>query len=53
MKIEKNIFYKVQKGDSLSSIAKMYKMHPTELLMKNNISPKDIFEGNVLYIKHD
>lgn len=49
MEILKNNFYKVKKGDSLSSIAKAYNMHPTELLIKNNISPKEIYEGNVLY----
>ena len=52
MKILKNNFYKVQKNDTLSSIAKAYGMHPTEFLMANNISPKAIFEGNILYITH-
>ena len=51
MKIIKENFYKVEKEDTLLSIAKKYNISPTEFLIKNKISPKDIFEGNILFIE--
>lgn len=51
MKKELNLFYTVKKGDTVNSIAQMYKVSPTSILIINSITPKMINEGYVLYIK--
>jgi len=51
MKKKKVFFYKIKNVDTLSTIAKNFNTNPTEILIKNAISPKDIFEGNILYFK--
>jgi len=40
--------YKIQKGDTLNSIAKKFNTNPTAILIENNISPKSIREGKIL-----
>lgn len=45
-------YYKIKKDDNLSLIAKKFKKEPTELLIQNKISPKQIFEGNVIFINN-
>lgn len=51
MKKEKSNFYKIKKVDTLSTIAEKFNKSPTEILIENKISPKQIFEGNIIYIK--
>lgn len=53
MKKGKIQIYKLKNGDNLSTVASMFEKHPTELLIQNKISPKDFFEGNIIYIKKD
>ena len=50
MKITQNELYIVQENDTLSSIAKKYNVNPTSILIINNIPPKNIQKGFVLYI---
>lgn len=45
-------FYKIKSEDNLSNIAKKFKVEPTEILIKNKISPKQIFEGNIIVINN-
>lgn len=51
MKKDYNIFYIVQKGDTIDKIAKKYQINPTTILINNFISPQMIKEGCVLFIK--
>ena len=50
MKIEKCPIYEIKEGDSLNSIAQKFDVNPTSILLANNISPKQIRKGFVLYI---
>lgn len=43
-------FYLVQENDSLSSIANKYNINPTQILIENQISPKEIRKGKLLII---
>lgn len=53
MKKEFNTFYIVQKGDTIEKIAEKYQINATSILIRNNITPKMIKEGKVLYIKNN
>lgn len=50
MKIYQNSLYIVEENDSLDKIAEKFKINPTTLLIANNISPKSIRKGFVLFI---
>ncbi len=52
MKKIKDDIYVVKNGDTLASIAKAYNVNPTFILLANNLTPKMICEGTVLYIQH-
>ena len=41
--------YKLKEGDTLSTIAEKFKTSPTEILIKNQLSPKHFFEGNIIF----
>ena len=43
--------YKIKNVDTLSTISKSFNINPTELLVTNEISPKQIYEGNVVFFK--
>lgn len=43
--------YKIKNVDTLSTISKLFNINPTELLVTNEISPKQIYEGNVVFFK--
>ena len=49
MKKEKIKIYKIKNGDNLSTVAQKFKISAVELLIKNQISPKDFVEGNVIF----
>lgn len=51
MKKEFNTFYIVKKGDTIDKIAKNYGVNATSILIINNITPKMVRPGSVLYIK--
>lgn len=53
MKREKVKIYKIKEGDNLSTISAKFDMNPTELLIKNQTSPKNFYPGNILYISKD
>lgn len=42
--------YTIKEGDSLNSIAEKFNVNPTTILLVNNITPKNIRKGFVLYI---
>ena len=42
--------YKIKNGDTLKSIASKYKINPTEILLFNNITPRQIHEGFILFL---
>ncbi len=50
MKLERNRIYFVEEGDTLSSIAQNFGVNPTYILLANNITPKMISKGMILYI---
>lgn len=50
MKIINSQIYEIKEGDSLDSIAKKFGINPTSILLANNITPKQIRKGFVLYI---
>ncbi len=50
MKLIKNRIYHVKDGDTLESIAKEFGVNPTYILIENNITPKMISKGMILYI---
>jgi LysM repeat protein len=50
MKTIKNNIYYVKDGDTLDSISQEYNVNPTYILIKNNITPKMITKGMILYI---
>ncbi len=50
MELINNELYVIQENDTLSSIAEKYNINPTSILIINNISPKNIRKGFVLYI---
>lgn len=45
-----NSIYLIKEGDTLNSIASEYNVNPTSILITNNITPKNIRKGFVLYI---
>lgn len=51
MKKRKVSIYKIKDVDSLSTLAEKFKINPTQILIENQISPKEIYEGNILYFK--
>ncbi|MBQ8844596.1 MAG: LysM peptidoglycan-binding domain-containing protein [Clostridia bacterium] len=53
IKKKHNPFYKVKSYDTLKSISEKFNITPTEILIENSISPKQITEGTILYIKND
>lgn len=52
IKKKHNSFYKVKSHDTLKSISEKFKTNPTEILIENSLSPKQINEGVILYIKN-
>ena len=50
MKVINNKIYEIKEGDSLNSISQKFDVNPTSILIANNISPKQIRKGFVLYI---
>lgn len=52
MKICLNKIYVVQKFDTIDTIAKKYNVNPFSILIKNNLTPKMIKEGIVLFIEN-
>lgn len=42
--------YVVRDGETLEDVAKKFGVNPTSLLLANNITPKHIRKGFVLYI---
>ncbi len=50
MEIKNNPLYKIKEGDTLNSIALKFNINPTSILLVNNITPKNIRKGFVLYI---
>lgn len=51
MKKIKHEIYVVQEGDSLDSIARNYKLNPTQILIQNKIGPK-LKKGMVIFLSH-
>ncbi len=49
MQRQKVSIYKIKNVDTLSTIAQKFNVNPTEILITNQISPKQIFEGNIIY----
>ncbi len=52
MKKEFNQIYIVKEGDSLDKIASIYNVSPLSILLTNNITPKMLKKGKVLFIKN-
>lgn len=50
MEIKNNQLYKIKENDTLNSIALKFNINPTSILLVNNITPKNIRKGFVLYI---
>lgn len=50
MKKQLNNFYKIQKGDTIDSIASLYGVNPIKILILNNTSPFLIKDGDYLFI---
>ncbi len=50
MQIINQELYCVKEGENLNTIAKKFNVNPTTILLVNNISPKNIRKGFVLYI---
>lgn len=48
-----NNLYIVKKGDTLESIAQKYMISSMNILLQNNVTPKMIKEGLILYIAKD
>ena len=53
MKKEYNQIYIVKEGDNLEKIAEKYKVSPLSILITNNITPKMIKKGKVIFIKNN
>lgn len=51
MKKMLNEIYIVKPHDTINSIAKKYGVNPLTILLYNNITPKMISKGKVLFIK--
>lgn len=51
IKIYDKMFYVVKNGENLASVCKKLNINPTKLLLDNQIAPKDVTEGKILYIK--
>lgn len=50
MKLINPELYVIKEGESLNSIAEKFGVNPTTILLVNNITPKNIRKGFVLYI---
>ena len=50
MKKENLPIYRVQKGDTLNSIALKYNINPTQILVENAITPSQIREGMIIVL---
>ena len=50
MNVKNSELYTIKEGDSLDTIAKKFAVNPTSILLVNNITPKNIRKGFVLYI---
>ena len=48
---EDGVFYKLQKGDSVSRIAVKYKVKAADIVKYNNISPKKMRVGQEIFLK--
>ncbi len=46
-------YYKVKKGENLKTISQKFNIESTEILLDNNLSPKQIKEGVFILIKND
>lgn len=51
MKKELNAFYIVKKNDTINNIAKKYQTNSISILILNNLTPQNIKEGCILFIK--
>ena len=51
MKKEYNQIYIVKEDDNLEKIAEKYNVTPLSILLTNNVTPKMIKKGKVLFIK--
>lgn len=38
-------YYQLQKGENLKTLSKKFDIDPTQILLENNLSPKQIKEG--------
>lgn len=50
MNIEQSEIYVVKEGDTLEGLAKKFDVNATSILLANNISPKNIRPGFVIYL---
>lgn len=53
MKKRKISVYKIKNVDSLSTLSSKFNVSPTEFLIRNEISPKQIYEGNIILINNN
>lgn len=51
MRKELNQIYIVKENDNIENIAKKYQLNPINILIYNNLSPKMIKKGTILFIK--
>ncbi len=51
MKKEYNQFYIIKKGDTIDKIAEKYHVSPISILIDNSVSPKNLKEGHILFIR--
>lgn len=52
MEKEKNIIYIVQENDTIEKIAEKFHISAIKIMINNNISPKILKKGIVLYIEN-
>lgn len=43
-------YYQIKKGETLKSISQKFKIESTKILLDNQISPKQIKEGNFIIL---
>lgn len=53
MQVKNSELYVVKENDTLNSIAQNFNINPTSILILNNITPKIIRKGFVLYIPNN
>ncbi len=51
MKKEFNQIYIVKENDNIDTIAQKYEISPIKILIYNNISPKMVTKGKIIFIK--